>query len=210
MAAGRATERPTLARCWTFARADESVCSVSRMPSFEHQRDEDLAAPERAKAAGPASPDAAVERLASSVGNQAFGVLARAGAGIMPDGTAHPDVTAAIARRRGAGMPLDEQTRGHFEKTLEHDFGNVRVHTGNEPDSLARSVDARAFTLGKDIYFAAGEFQPASGEGRRLLGHELAHVIQQEGAPTSGPVRVSKPGEPLEQEADAAGRRGAA
>ena len=68
-------------------------------------------------------------------------------------------------------------------------------------------VDARAFTLGHDVYFAAGSSEPASSEGRRLLGHELAHVVQQEGAPTTGPVRVSKPqGEALEQEADAASR----
>ncbi len=176
------------------------------MKSFDHQREDELAAPERAQRDGVGSPDAALERLAANVGNQAFGVLAREGAGIMPDGTAHPDVTAAIARRRGSGMPLDEQTRASFEKSLGHEFGHVRVHTGNEPDAMARSVDARAFTLGHDVYFAAGEFQPASSEGRRLLGHELAHVVQQEGAPTTGPVRVSKPGEPLEQEADAASR----
>lgn len=180
------------------------------MPSYEHRREEDAAGHERAAHVDAGAPEAAIERLASSVGNQAFGVLARAGAGIMPDGTAHPDVTAAIARRRGGGMPLDEQTRGDFEKSLEHEFGHVRVHTGNEPDALARSVDARAFTLGNDIYFAAGEYQPASSEGKRLLGHELAHVVQQEGAPTTGPVRVSKPGEPLEQQAEAAAKRGVA
>jgi hypothetical protein len=180
------------------------------MRSYEHRRDEDSAAPEAGERVGEGAPEAALERLASNVGNQAFGVLARAGAGIMPDGTAHPDVTAAIARRRGSGIPLDEQTRTNFEKSLDHEFGHVRVHTGNEPDELARSVDARAFTLGHDIYFAAGEYQPASSEGRRLLGHELAHVIQQQGAPASGPVRVSKPGEPLEQEAEAAANRGTA
>lgn len=133
-------------------------------------------------------------------------MLAREGAGIMADGTAHPDVAAAIARRRGTGAPLDETTREQFEKSLGESLGDVRIHTGLEPDALARSVSARAFTTGSDVFFAQGEFQPASSEGRRLLGHELAHVVQQRGAPTTGPLRVSQPGEPLEQEADAASR----
>jgi hypothetical protein len=152
------------------------------------------------------APDAAVERLASNVGNQAFGVLAREGSGILPDGTAHPDVTAAIARRRGGGAPLDQGLRTGFEQSLGQSLGDVRVHTDGEADSLARSVSARAFTTGSDIYFAQGQFQPSSGQGRQLIAHEVAHVVQQRGAPTSGPMRVSQPGEPLEQEAEAASR----
>ena len=176
------------------------------MKSYEHRRDDEFSAPERERPDGSGLQDAAVERLASSVGNQAFGMLAREGAGIMSDGTAHPDVAAAIARRRGTGSRLDDTTRAKNEQSLGDSFGDVRVHTGPEADGLARSVSARAFTTGTDVYFAQGEFQPSTGEGGRLLGHELAHVVQQRGAPTTGPLRVSQPGEPLEQQADAASR----
>jgi hypothetical protein len=147
-----------------------------------------------------------VERLASAVGNQAFGVIAREGAGIMPDGNAHPDVTAAIARRRGGGVPLDKGTADEFEGKLGDTFRDVRVHADNEADALARSVSARAFTTGTDVYFAGGEYNPLSSAGKELIGHELAHVKQQRGAPTSGPMRVSQPGEPLEREAEQAAR----
>jgi len=149
---------------------------------------------------------AAVERLASSMGNQAFGLIARDGAGILPDGTAHPDVTAAIARRRGYGEPLEEGVRGDLETKLGESFHDVRIHKDGEADSIARSVSARAFTTGTDIYFADGEFKPESPEGKELIAHEAAHVVQQRGAPTSGPMRVSQPGEPLEREAEQAAR----
>jgi hypothetical protein len=147
-----------------------------------------------------------VERLASTVGNQAFGVIAREGAGIMADGNAHPDVTAAIARRRGGGVPLDKGTADEFEGKLGDTFRDVRVHADGEADALARSVSARAFTTGTDVYFAGGEYNPLSSAGKELIGHELAHVVQQRGAPTSGPMRVSQPGEPLEREAEQAAR----
>lgn len=176
------------------------------MRSFErdHEHEQEGLAEARPEAAS--APDSAVERLASKMGNNAFGVLARDGAGIMPDGTAHPDVAAAIARRRGAGAALDSDLRGRFESSLGDSFDDVRIHTGPEADELARSVSARAFTTGTDVYFAQGEYSPGSNEGGRLLGHELAHVVQQRGAPSSGPLRVSEPGEPLEREADAASR----
>jgi hypothetical protein len=145
-------------------------------------------------------------RLAASVGNQAFGVLARDGAGILPDGTAHPDVTAAIARRRGYGEPLDEGLRGELEGKLGDSFHDVRVHKDGEADAIARSVSANAFATGTDVYFADGQFKPESSEGKELIAHELAHVVQQRGAPTSGPMRVSQPGEPLERDAEQAAR----
>ena len=59
----------------------------------------------------------------------------------------------------------------------------MRVHKDGEADSLARSVSARAFTTGTDVYFADGEFKPDSPEGKELIAHELAHVVQQRGAP---------------------------
>jgi hypothetical protein len=173
------------------------------MRSYEHQdRGRDEA--EGRQLESPEPEAAAVERLASSVGNQAFGVLAREGAGIMPDGNAHPDVTAALARTRGGGVPLDRGLRDEFSGKLGDTFDDVRIHADGEADALARSVAARAFTTGTDVYFAGGEFNPLSAGGRELIAHELAHVVQQRGAPTSGPMRVSQPGEPLEREAEQA------
>ena len=144
------------------------------------------------------------ERVAASVGNQAFGALAREGAGILPDGRAHPDVEATIAQSRGSGGSLDAGTRERMGPALGDSLGDVRVHTDDTADALARSVSARAFTTGSDLYFAKGEYSPGSSGGDRLLAHELSHVVQQRGAPTSGPLQVSEPGEPLEVDADQA------
>jgi hypothetical protein len=175
------------------------------MKSHEHQsREHDD--PGRRPEATPQPEAAAVERLASSMGNQAFGVIARDGAGILPDGTAHPEVVAALSRRRGYGEPLEEGVRGELEGKLGESFHDVRIHKDGEADALARSVSATAFTTGTDIYFAEGKFNPESAEGKELITHELAHVSQQRGAPTSGPMRVSQPGEPLEREAERAAR----
>jgi Domain of unknown function (DUF4157) len=177
---------------------------VVDLRQFEHeQRPEHAPAPpvdERAEG----QHDAAT-RLASSIGNQAFGQLARQGAGILPDGTAHPDVEHTIARTRGSGQTLDAGTQAKMSG-LGGNFGKVSVHTDETAHELAHSVSARAFTTGPDIYFAKGEYNPGSSEGDRLLAHELSHVVQQEGAPTSGPLTVSNPGEALETEADHATR----
>jgi hypothetical protein len=72
-----------------------------------------------------------------------------------------------------------------MEPRLGADFGAVRVHTDREADSFSRAVHARAFTLGSDIFFRAGEYAPGRPEGRRLLAHELTHSIQQGAARTS-------------------------
>jgi hypothetical protein len=146
----------------------------------------------------------APERVASSVGNQAFGALARQGSGIMPDGRAHPDVESTIAQTRGGGSALDPGVAGRMGPALGDDLGDVRVHTDDTADSLARSVSAKAFTTGSDVYFAKDEYNPGSSSGDHLLAHELSHVVQQRGAPTSGPLQVSQPGDPLEAEADKA------
>jgi hypothetical protein len=143
-------------------------------------------------------------RLAATVGNQAFGaMLGRVGDGILPNGTAHPDVEAMIARTRGAGAALAPRTRERAAETLGDSLQDVRVHHDETADGLAQSVSARAFTTGSDIYFGRGEYQPGTSGGDELLTHELAHVVQQRGAPTDGPLTVSQPGDALENEAEA-------
>lgn len=72
--------------------------------------------------------------------------------------------------------------RSLVEPRFGHDFGNVRIHNGPQADWAAASVQARAFTLGRDVVFAAGQHDPGSEGGKRLLAHELTHVVQQSGS----------------------------
>jgi len=75
----------------------------------------------------------------------------------------------------GGGRPLPDALRGKMEATLGADFASVRVHVGPQ----AERIGAVAFTLGSDIYFAPGRFQPETVHGQQLRGHELAHLVQQ-------------------------------
>lgn len=77
------------------------------------------------------------------------------------------------------GEALDEAVRQDMQGRFGHDFSAVRIHRGEASERSAREVGARAYSVGSDVVFAAGEYSPASGEGRRLLAHELAHVVQQ-------------------------------
>ena len=77
------------------------------------------------------------------------------------------------------GQPLDTETRAFMEPRFGHDFSQVRVHTGAHASESAQALNAIAYTGNSNIVFAEGHYQPASNEGRRLLAHELAHVVQQ-------------------------------
>jgi hypothetical protein len=77
------------------------------------------------------------------------------------------------------GQPLPASTQSFFEKRFGHNFSDVRVHTGPQANEAAKSINATAFTLGSDIAFARGAYQPGTSGGRRLLAHELTHVVQQ-------------------------------
>jgi len=85
------------------------------------------------------------------------------------------------------GLPLDSATRAFFEPRFGYDFSKVRTHTDGTAASAARSIGATAFAVGQNIAFGAGQFRPGTAEGRKLIAHELAHVVQQ-GAGV-GPVR---------------------
>ncbi|HYP01209.1 MAG TPA: DUF4157 domain-containing protein [Pyrinomonadaceae bacterium] len=80
---------------------------------------------------------------------------------------------------QGGGASLPQSARAFFEPRFGHDFTHVRVHTDARADEMARAINARAFTVGQDIGFRAGEYQPDSFEGRKLLAHELTHTLQQ-------------------------------
>jgi len=85
----------------------------------------------------------------------------------------------------GGGAPLPSSLRSYFEPRMGRSFADVRVHAEARASASAEAVRARAYTLGSDIVFGAGEFAPQQHGGRRLLAHELAHVMQQ-GASTQG------------------------
>ena len=96
---------------------------------------------------------------------------------------ARPEAAAAAVARGGAPLPAD--LRSYFEPRFRHDLSRVRLHEDAAAGAAARSIAARAFTLGADIAFAPGEYRPGTAQGRRLLAHELAHVVQQASAPTA-------------------------
>jgi hypothetical protein len=81
----------------------------------------------------------------------------------------------------GDGHPLPESVRGFFDARFGYDFRRVRIHTDHSAASLSRRLNAKAFTVGRAILFGSGQYAPGTREGRRLLAHELAHVIQKEG-----------------------------
>ncbi len=96
------------------------------------------------------------------------------------DMTASPCLHANLTSVRGrGGLPLPDTARRFFEPRFGHDFRQVRIHIDQQAAAAARALNARAFTLGRDIFFGAGQFAPSSGAGRRLLAHELVHTIQQ-------------------------------
>lgn len=82
---------------------------------------------------------------------------------------------------RSPGQPLDASARGLLESRLGHDFSRVRVHTDERASKSARAVGASAYTVGEQLVFAPGKYRPRTSEGRRLLAHELTHVVQQQG-----------------------------
>jgi hypothetical protein len=128
----------------------------------------------------------------------------------------------------GSGQPLGGDVRSRMEPKLGADLSGVRVHTGGDSAAAAKGFGARAFTVGNDVHFNAGQFAPGSREGDKLLAHELTHVVQGQktgiqrspdpdakeakggdakgdaagGDAAGGDAKVSKPGEAAEVEAD--------
>jgi uncharacterized protein DUF4157 len=125
--------------------------------------------------------------------------------------TAPPDTRAAVHAASHGGTPMPKDLLSYFQPRFGHDFSKARLHTGSEAADGARSIQARAYTTGRDIVFGAGQYTPDTVSGKQLLAHELTHVVQQDRTPGSQPNVLmreptqsppSPPLSPLEQLSD--------
>jgi hypothetical protein len=108
---------------------------------------------------------------------------------------------------RSPGQPLHTAVRSFMEPRFSHNFSQVRVHTDDKAAESARQVKALAYTVGRDVVFGTGQYAPGTAQGKRVIAHELVHVLQQSG--TSGatgrpqPLSLAPGSDPLEREAEA-------
>lgn len=128
-------------------------------------------------------------------------------AGARDDNGVADGAEAAVARAAsGSGSSLPGHLQRQFESSLGADLSGVRVHTGGESQAAAHAVGAKAYTVGQDIHFGAGKYQPDDPFGMHLLAHEVAHTVQQRGgaARRQNKLEVSTPHDAAEHEADRA------
>jgi uncharacterized protein DUF4157 len=164
--------------------ADAVADRVMRMPSGEASLRAAAPALQRKCAACEEEDDEQVlQTKRASAGSESPGAVAA------PVATTH--VRAALDT---PGHPLTPDTRAFFEPRFGADFSDVRLHSDAQAHQSAREVNARAFTVGRDIVFGRGEFSPDTSDGRRLIAHELAHVVQQSGPASSS--RLQRQGAP--------------
>ncbi len=110
-------------------------------------------------------------------------------------GQASTDLESSINSARGGGQPLDTGLQRSMGQAMGADFSSVKVHTDSQSDQLNRSIQAKAFTTGQDVFFRQGAYEPSSRGGQELIAHELTHVVQQNG----GAVQRSPQVEEMEQ-----------
>jgi len=156
------------------------------------------------------------ERLRRQAAEAAEAGMVQAQAEVGREGGAlSPDLSGRIGAKRGGGQPLEATGRRGMEGVFGVDFSPVRVHADPEADALNRGVAAIAFTVGSDIFFRAGFYQPHSVAGQHLLAHELTHVVQQRtgflgtggGGNAGGTMTVGAADDRHEQEAEATAHR---
>jgi Domain of unknown function (DUF4157) len=117
-------------------------------------------------------------------------------------GDASADLESAINSARGSGQSMNPDLQAKMGAAIGADFSGVKIHTDAQSDQMNRSIQAKAFTTGKDIFFGQGEYNPGSTGGQELLAHELTHVVQQNGVgvqsvqrlPTADAFKQNTPG----------------
>lgn len=157
---------------------DEEQAAPALMRESMEQDDEESAAPKLMREMRDERDEDKREDEVDSLNAKPAGAAATAPA---KGGSAEVTVTSGLRSMRGGGRPLPEGVRSYMEPRFGYDFSNVRIHTGARAAETARSLNARAFASKRDIVFNDGQFDPESTSGKRLLAHELTHVIQQGG-----------------------------
>jgi len=135
---------------------------------------------------GAALPRGDVRALQHQLGNQALQRAIAGRTGQTGEAEISDELQRALASEQGHGQALPQQVRQEMEGAFGASFGGVTVHSDAKADEFSQSLSARAFTLGSDVYFAEGQYQPATREGQRVLAHELTHVVQQGQEPGGG------------------------
>ena len=92
---------------------------------------------------------------------------------------ASSDLEGRLQHHKGGGAPLRPETQHEMSSAFGADFSSVRVHTSSSAVQMNKELNAQAFTHGSDVYFNSGKYDPESGDGKKLLAHELTHVVQQ-------------------------------
>lgn len=173
-----------------FARIPATAAAIQRKPTisspgdpFEREADEVTDKVMRVAEPAPnSSVPAAIQRKCAECEEEEKKTIQTKPAPSAHTGAAVDSGAAVRAAERG-GVPLPREVRSYFEPRFGHDFSRVRVHADSDAADGARAVRARAYTVGRDIVFGSGEYAPATMEGKRLLAHELTHVVQQASAP---------------------------
>lgn len=167
--------------------------AIISAPGDPHEREADEVADRVMRMAAPspigAAPAATLQRKCDTCQEEETQqkVQRKAESGTAVEGAAAPPIVGEVLR--SGGSPLAPAERAFFEPRFGWDFRNVRVHADARADMSARAVSAKAYTVGQDVVFRQAAFAPGTDEGRRLLAHELAHVVQQGrgGTPAGAP-----------------------
>ncbi|MGB3692073.1 MAG: DUF4157 domain-containing protein [Spirulinaceae cyanobacterium] len=113
------------------------------------------------------------------------------------------DLESSLNQAKGGGKALDDSFRAKVEPIMGADFSGVNIHTDSRSDQLNRSIQAKAFATGQDVFFRQGEYQPGTKSGQELIAHELTHVVQQS---TSAPTAIQRKPEDAVKKANTIGQ----
>ncbi|GIK55948.1 MAG: DUF4157 domain-containing protein [Chloroflexi bacterium] len=183
--------------------AFEDKGKVKPKPAVETQSPQKENAPVSADPLAGRLDATAVQHMQQTVGNTAVQRFLAQRSGSGPT-ELDDDTASAINQQRGSGHSLDDGMAAKAGATMGQDFSGVKIHTDSQSDQLSHQLGAKAFTTGNDIFFRAGEYNPASSEGQTLIAHELTHVVQQGASAPSvqGKMAVNDPNDQYEAEAD--------
>jgi hypothetical protein len=175
--------------------SDQKRANKPQKPETQHKaRDKQVARPKPSN----------LDNLQQQVGNRAVQRLVAQREGGEGDYKLDSSTTRRIERERGGGQPIDGTVQREMGQTMGQDVSDVRVHTDAEADRLNRQLDARAFTVGRDVFFRDGDYNPHSSDGQELLAHELTHAVDQRAGVVqdSGGATVHAPNDAHERRAD--------